>query len=408
MMTNPFFWLAATLACIAIQGIYTMLEMAAVSFNRVRLEYYVNRGDKIAIWLQYLLQKPARLFGTTMLGVNVALQVGSQCSREFFLYLHLDPDIAIVPQIFLVVILAELVPLFAAHRYAEHVATLVTPLIYMTYRLIAPLIWVIGSISKLINKLIGSKRESFESFLSREELQKILESHEEDIAEGNEFNLIVSNIFSLTNKRASHSMAPLATLSLAPSNTTVSQFYDIFSSSLQPFIPIFHKDHSNIVAVAFPQDLVRLSDNKIVRDFSRPPWFITSNTPLSQILKQFRKNNQTVAVVLDANGSAVGILTLRMILEEIFGDQSLQERRKPTQTTLIERTVPGNTKISDFNREYGVSIPSKDADTLAQLMITCLEHPPEQGESVIAGQFEFIAEETTLLGIKWITVKTLD
>lgn len=41
-------------------------------------------------------------------------------------------------------------------------------------------------------------------------------------------------------------------------------------------------------------------------------------------------------------------------------------------------------------------------------MISQLDHTPTVGETLIVGEFELIAEETTLLGIKSITVKTLE
>ena len=37
-----------------------------------------------------------------------------------------------------------------------------------------------------------------------------------------------------------------------------------------------------------------------------------------QILQQFRKNKQSVAIVLSRKGAAVGMLTLDAILSEIF------------------------------------------------------------------------------------------
>lgn len=407
-MHDALFWLLITLLCILTQGFYSMLEMASVSFNRVRLEYYVNKGIKRAIWLQKLLQKPSRLFGTVMLGVNIALQVGSQSSREFYKALNLDPDIAAITQIFFVVIIAELAPLFAAYRYAEHVIMLGMPIVYGTYRLLAPLIWFIGLLSKGVAKLVGSTKESLDPLLTREELQKILESHEEGFVEGEEFNYVVANIFSLKNKKASHVMVPIEKIDSIPSNATIFQLRQKIGQSAASFVPIYHKTKFNVVALAFPKDLVRLGDNKIVRDYARSPWFITMTTPLIQILKQFRSNNQSVAVVLDANGFATGILSLAAILEEIFGQWGLPEMKKPMQTIVIERSFPGNTKIADFNGEYGANIDSRGAETLAQLMITVLERLPEKDESLVIGPFEFTAEETTLLGIKTIHVKTLE
>lgn len=57
MNSTPLFWFTITIICIAVQGLYSMLELAAVSFNRVRLEYYVSKKVKRALWLRYLLQK---------------------------------------------------------------------------------------------------------------------------------------------------------------------------------------------------------------------------------------------------------------------------------------------------------------------------------------------------------------
>ncbi len=404
-MNNALIWFCVTFFCIAVQGLYSMLEMAAVSFNRVRLEYYVSKGIKRAIWLQYILQKPSRLFGTIMLGVNIALQIGSQSSREFYRAIGLNPDFAPITQIFLVVILAELAPLFAARRFSEHVIMLGIPIVYATHRVFAPIIWLIGLITRFVHLLFGKKEEAFDVFLSRDELQKVLESHDEE----SEFNIVVSNIFALRNKTASQVMTPLSQIEMIRSNTTIADLHKKLSGSAQRFVPLFHKTRSNIVAIAIPRDFVNLPDNRYARDNARPPWFITSSTKLLPILGQFRRNRQTVAVVLDPNGSAIGMLTLDAILEEIFGEHPpIEEALKKAKLPMIHRTFPGNTKIADLNKEYGTRIPSHGVETLAQLMISQLDHAPAEGDTLVAGAFELIAEETTLLGIKSITVKTLE
>lgn len=315
-MNNALFWFLITLFCIAIQGFYSMQEMAAVSFNRIRLGYYVSKKIKRAIWLQYLLARPSRLFGTIMLGVNIALQVGSQSAREFYQALNLDPDFAPLTQIFLVVIFAELAPLFAAIRFSEHVIMLGIPIVYATYWVFAPLVWLISQFTNIVQKLIGQKREALDAFLSRDELQKVLEEH------ANEFNVVVSNIFSLQNKTALHIMTPISQVPLIRSQATVGELTKKVRDSGQFFIPLYSKIKSNIVAIAFVRDLVRLSDNRSVREYSRSPWFITSSSKLMHILSQFRNNQQTVAIVLDPEGSAVGIVTLEAIFEEIFGEKN--------------------------------------------------------------------------------------
>ena len=403
-MNSPLFWLLLTISCIAVQGIYSMLELAAVSFNRIRLEYYVSKKMKRAMWLHYLLQKPSHLFGTVMLGVNVALQVGSQAAREFYSSLGFDPDWAPLSQVFLVVIFAELTPLFAARRYPEHTVMLGIPVVYATSRLFAPLIWLISQLMSLTFRIFGKRGETFELLISREELQKVLESHEEE----NEFNIAIDGIFALKTIAAEHVMTPLSKIDMIAASSTVTDLRKTISNSEQHFVPLYHKTPSNILAIANVRDLVRLADNRHIREYARPPWFITASTKLMPILAQFRRNRQSVAVVLNADGLAIGILTLDTILEEIFGEYpSEQALKKSTSRPLIHRTFPGNTKIADFNREYKTELDAHGVVTFAQLMIILLDHPPSEGDAVIIGQFELIVEEATLLGIKSVTVITL-
>lgn len=405
MTSTPLFWFTVTLLCIAIQGIYSMLELASVSFNRVRLEYYVSKNMKRALWLRYLLQKPSRLFGTVMLGVNVTLQIGSQTSREFYSSIGLDPDFAPLTQIFLVVIFAELAPLFAARRYPEHVVLLGIPLVYATSRVFAPIVWLISQFMNITFRIFGRKGESFEILISREELQKVLESHEEE----NEFNIVIEGIFALKSMTAEQVMTPLDKINMIAASSTVAALRSKITGSDQNFVPLYHKTPSNIVAIANARDLVRLPDNKALREYARPPWFITSTTKLMPILAQFRKNQQTVAIVLDSNGAAIGLLTLDAIFEEIFGEYPLEEEvKKAAALPVIHRTFPGNTKIVDFNREYKTHLNAHGVETFAQLMVTLLDHPPTPGDAIVVDRFELIVEEATLLGIKSVTIITLE
>ncbi len=404
-MSNTVFWLLSVLLCIAVQAFFSMLELAAVSFNRVRLAYYVSKKIKRAEWLQYLLQKPSRLFGTVMIGVNVALQMGSQTAREFYNSVGLDPDIAALSQVFLVVIFAELVPLFAARKFPEHVCMLGIPIVYAVSKLLAPLIWIISQVTHIIYRLLGKEGEAFDMLLSREELQKVLESQEEE----NEFNIVIEGIFALKTIAASQVMTPLSKIDLIDATSTVTAIRQKLSNSEESFIPLFLNKTSNIVAIADVRDLVRLPDTSTIREYARPPWFITATTTLMPILAQFRRNKQSVAIVLDESGSAIGILTLDTILEEIFGEWPLNHLANVVETIpVIHRTFPGNTKIADFNREYKTHLDPHGVETFAQLMLTLLDHHPLPGDTVVLDRFELIIEEVTLLGIKSVTVITLE
>lgn len=409
------YFLFLIILCLIIEGFFSMVEMACVSFNKVRLQYYVSQKNRRAIWLSALLNRPAQLFGTTLLAVNTVLILGSECARRFYLSLGLSPDWAPLTQVLIVLIFAEISPMLAGRRYAEHAAMFGIPVVYAASIILRPVVGLLELLCQLVNRLVKSPASSALS-LSREELEKVLEQQEEPYPskseeQGEEFNTVVSNIFSLKNKTANELMQPLKNIQMIASTSTVEEMRGMLTSSYTPYMPVYHSSSQNIVAIAYPRDLLRLDKNKLVREYARSPWFITENSSILQILKQFRRNNQSVAVVLDDTGFAVGVLTLDEIIDEIFGriDQWMSFEEAPTflRHVVVDRTFPGDMRIEDFNTKFHVHLDPKGTETLQELVTKLLGHVPSKGESVRLDQFELSVEEASLLGAKMIAVRTL-
>ena len=392
--------------CLMVQGFFAMAEMACVSFNKVRLQYYVSKNQRRAKWLSDLLQHPGRLFGTALICINTALIVGSEAARRFYDALHLNPDWAPLSQVFIVLIFAEIAPLFAGRRYAEHAAMISVPILYGLSYVLRPLIWLLDGICRIFHQLLGNA-EKGGLYLSREEIQKILEEKDEE-----EFNTIASHIFALRNMTAKELMQPLTSIQLIPSICSVSEMRSLLNSKYSPFVPIYHKKTENIIAIAYPRDLLRLPENKKVRDYAKAPWFITEKDSIMAILRQFRRNNQTVAVVLNEAGLARGILTLDEIIDEIFGLSdtwmSFEEMSPRAHHVVVDRTFSGDTLIEEFNSTFKVHLDSHGAETLEELVEQLLGHTPALGETVRIDQFELTVEEASILGgAKMIGVRTI-
>lgn len=411
-MNEAIGWLLLNFLSIIILAFYSMMEMACVSFNRIRLHYYVSTGNKRAIWLNNLLHRPWMLFGTTLIGVNFAMFFGSEFAREFHEAVGLSPDLAPLTQVVLVIVFGELAPMFAARAYPEQVALLGVPIIYASAKLMTPILWAIKLLSTFCNWIVGGKEEASYIFLSQEELQKILEE-EEDMpfpTPTEEFNAVTTNIFDLKDKTAQGVMTPLNSLMLLPSNATIEQARVTLQHKEAEYILIYHSDTYNIVGIAFPSDLIRASEGHRVRDYARTPWFVTQSTRLMQIVKQFRRNNEIVAVILDDEGHAAGVLDLDDVVEEIFGKWSDKKQKKrdvrKKRFFIIDRTFSAQLRVSDFNAQFDTKLDPREELTLADLMELILGHSPEEGESVYLDPFELVVKETTLRGVKSITITT--
>lgn len=412
-------WLLFTFLCLAMHAFFTSAEMACVSFNRVRMEYYVSQGNQRAVWLSRLMKNPSQLFGTTLLGVNLALQLGSECSRQWYEALGWSPDWAPFTQILLVLLFAELSPMLAARRHPEHLALLGVPIIYVLSRVAAPVIWLFGLLTSLLQKWTHSQEVETDTYLSRDELYNIIAEKEESQEawdKEDDFNRVVANLFSLRDRAAQGIMERLSNVHMLPSNCTVAHLLHILRSAHYSYVPIYHRSRNNIVGVVHPRDLISTPDQALLRDHARPPWFLTRNTKIMEILRQFRQNNQTVAVVLNDRGQAIGTLSLNDLLAQVFGRNhygfqiTLEEEvddLSPNLRSVVERSLPADMTIDEFNRQFSCSIESEASTTLAELFKEHLGHAPDPGDSVRIQGFEFIAKEGSLMGIHTIDVRSL-
>lgn len=391
------------LLSIVVQGLFAFFEMACVSFNKVRLQYYVSIGTRRALWIHYLLKRPSRLFGTTLIGITTALVIGSECARRFYESLNLDPDWAPLSQVPLVIIFGELAPMFAARRHPEQSALFCAPLMILLAKLLSPLTWTFDAFSRLIHRMLGKEKE-VPLFLSREEVKMEFEEH--DSGE-DEFNAPVSRVFKLKNFTASQLMIPLKDVQMVPSHSTLADVRHLLSVNYVPLVPIYHRNPHNIVAILHLRDLLRLEESKKVIDSSHSPWFVTRDTSALQLLQQFRRNNQSLAVILEPSGQASGVITLDQILAEIFGEETHTLSPSEPLSNYIERTLSGEMSVAEFNQQFEADLPVGEGDTLSDLILSQLGHLPVKDESIRIGDLEFTIDEPTLLGVKTLSVRSI-
>ncbi len=402
-MSNWVVFLFFTCLAILVQALFALFEMASVSFSRIRLQYYVSIGKKSAIWLSSFLQHPSRFFGTTLIGINTALQVGSECSRRFYESIHLDPDFAPISQVLLVVIFAELAPMFAARRHPSQIALTLVPLMRFLASVFLPVIWAFDFLSRGIHRLMGTSKET-PLFFSREEVTL---AFEEGAGGYDELHELTRRIFHMKNQSAGQMMIPLEKLVSVPSFATLEEVRNLLSIHYEPVVAIYRHQKHNIIALAHTRDLLRLERGKPILDQSRSPWFITRESSILHILDQFRRNNQSAAVVLDPSGHACGLLTLDHIVSQIFGEESLEHQETPS-SLYVERTLLGEMTVGQFNREFQSDLRASSEDTLSDFIVHGLGHFPNIGETFKVGSFLFTVIEPTLRGVKVLSVQSLN
>jgi magnesium and cobalt transporter len=162
--------------------------------------------------------------------------------------------------------------------------------------------------------------------------------------------------------------------------------------------PVMDEDRDDIVGILLAKDLLRLALEKRerfdIREFMRPALFVPESKRLNVLLREFRRNRNHMAIVVDEYGGVSGLVTIEDVIEQIIGEiddefdveDDLNIRRDAER----QFTVRGVTRIAEFNEYFGSQLSEEEGfDTVAGLLMKQLGHLPRRGESATIDGFEF-------------------
>jgi CBS domain containing-hemolysin-like protein len=258
------------------------------------------------------------------------------------------------------------------------------------------------------------KRRAFTSELSEEDLRQVLDAGSRSgVLDKTEHELIKS-IFEFTDTTAKEIMVPrpdVVALDIdAPRDQLIHRVIEEGYSRL----PVYRESIDNIIGVIYSKDLLSLLEHRsliILQDIIRPAYFVHESKKISELLREFQQRKLHLAVVVDEFGGTEGIVTMEDIVEEIVGeihdeyDEVLQEVSRASDGSA---TVDAKISISDFNAQFGASIPDdQDYKTLGGYLQKVTGRYPEVNEELKAGGFEFKVLSKTSRRIRQMRVRPL-
>ncbi|MCX6020028.1 MAG: CBS domain-containing protein [Chloroflexi bacterium] len=120
----------------------------------------------------------------------------------------------------------------------------------------------------------------------------------------------------------------------------------------------------------------------------REPFFVPDSQKADELLSEFRKRREYLAVVLDEYGGTAGLVTLNDLVTRIIGDvEDVSAQGFPD----IERSADGGamlngmTTIGDFNDAFNLKLVDENYDTIGGYVMGRLGRIPNTGDVVDLG-----------------------
>jgi len=106
---------------------------------------------------------------------------------------------------------------------------------------------------------------------------------------------------------------------------------------------------------------------------------------VSELLKQFQRQQTQIAVVVDEYGGTAGLVTIEDMLEEIVGE--IRDEYDVESEPIVEEgsgrfIFNGKVDIDEVNQRLGVQIEREGFETVGGYLLTHLGRVPAVGERV--------------------------
>lgn len=409
--------LALALVCLLISGFVSGSEIAFFSLTESQLEELDEepRGNIV----RRLLSSPDRLLASILIANNlVNVTVVVLCNfalGQVFIALPAVWSFVLQTVIltFIILLFGEIVPKLYSTNYPMTWVRHAAPGVNLLCRMFAPLSKMLVGSTSIVTRVVTKKANA----LTTDELSQALELTADTTNSDKE---ILEGILRYGNTEASEIMTPRVDITDLDSSMTFSRVMNVVIESGYSRIPVYEGTEDNIKGILFSRDLLpyigKVDDSFKWQDLLRPPYFVPESRRIDDLLEDFRKRKQHIAVVVDEYGGTQGIVTMEDVLEEIVGDiddeydvPDLTYKRLRDNTFEFE----GRTTLTDFFRITGLeeddyAEATENAETLAGMLLTIKGDFPKEKESIGYGRCRFMVLDIVDHRIASVRVKILD
>ena len=319
--------------------------------------------------------------------------------------LTLAATVALIIVTYLHVVFGELVPKAAALNHPESLARwLAPPLLFFAW-ITTPFTFFLNRSSLVILHALGQEKAgSEEAVHSPEEIRLLVEQSQESGQMLAHDADMIDAVFEFSEKNAREVMTPRTELVALPVEATLSEVLGVVQESGLSRYPVYDESIDNIIGVVLAKDLLKLlaprtdTDAFDLPSIMRPVHVIPGSREVEEVLADFKRLKEHMAVVLDEYGGTAGVVTMEDLLEELVGEildeyDTPEDAEAPLHTRAGATLVPGSTHIGELNEHFGLTIPDEDYTTIGGYVFGVLGRLPIVGDRVIAGGAIFTVRE---------------
>lgn len=388
---------------VLINAFFAAAEIAFVSINQPKINQLADEGNRKAIRVLKLLDEPSNFLAIMQVAITLAGFLSSaQAATSFALEIeHRLPDFPGVDTLtrvlvtlilsYFTLVFGELFPKQIALQMPEKIAMGTSGIIKNVQKVFRPFVWLLTTSTSLLQKITPIDFTETEDKFTREEMLVILEqSRKSDSFDIDELDMM-KGVLSLDTKMAREVMVPRTDTFMVDIEDSYEENLKLIIESPFSRIPIYKDEKDNIIGILHMKNLLKAAsaegfESLDILKLSNRPMLVPSTIYTDDLLIEFQREQQHMAVLIDEYGGVEGIVTMEDLLEEIVGEiDDETDVTTPGDIRIIDDYnyyINGTLSIDEFNQFFDSKIKSETVDTIAGFMIHQIGYVPNNDERV--------------------------
>jgi CBS domain containing-hemolysin-like protein len=381
----------AIIVLIALSAFFSSSEIAMFSLAKHRVEAMVEEGVPRAETIDQLKSNPHRLLVTILVGNNI-VNIAMSSIATALVSLYFDPGAAVLVSTFgittLVLLFGESAPKsYAVENTESWALQIAKPLKYSEY-LLLPLVIVFDYLTRVINQVTGGQSAIESSYVTRDEIQNLIQTGEREGVIDEEEREMLDRIFRFNQTIVKEVMTPRLDMTGISKDASIDEAIETCIHSDHERIPVYDGNLDNIIGIATVRDLVReknyVEGSADLSNVVQPTLHVPESKNVDELLTEIQDNRLQMVIVIDEFGTTEGLITLEDMVEEIVGDileDDEEEAFEPVSDD--EMLVRGEVNIDEVNEELELNLPEgEEFETLAGFIFNRVGRLVEEGEEI--------------------------
>jgi len=323
---------------IVIVACLTAAATAVRSVSRIWLRHWVERRLSGAQTAALYLERPQQLILAATTGVAMAVFLAGTFIGTAIPGGFVPRARAIVFYALALLLLGQLVPRAVARRWSSLIIPVLLPLLQLVELLFMPLLW-------LVRRVTGeARRDAAEDNASEGELlgELLREGELEGVGEHAEI-AIIEGVVQFGAKTLGQVMTPRREVFAIAEATPPAEVARLVAQSGYTRVPIYRESLDQVIGMLHAFDLLQMEGHELPK--LRPVMFAGADLPCDDFLFRMIRGRSHQAIVRDAAGQMVGIVTLEDLLEELVGE--IRDEHDEPAPESASASPPGSVPATD-------------------------------------------------------------